>query len=83
MMKAAMRLMKEPMTKVETTFLEKSGAPQLFCQAQGHALEKPYDLIIAIYSEMFFDFPLSENVIILGYLKDRNAATHCVDSDIF
>ena len=31
MIKAAMRLMKEPVTKVETTFQEKSGAPQLFC----------------------------------------------------
>ena len=52
------------MTKVETTFKEKSGAPQPFCLAQVHALEEPYDSIIALYSETFFGFFLSENVVI-------------------
>ena len=52
------------MTKEETTFKEKSGAPQPFCWAQGHALEEPYDSIIALDSEIFFGFFLSEDVAI-------------------
>ena len=40
----------------ETTFKEKSVAPQPFCWAQGHTLEEPYDLTIPLYSEMFSGF---------------------------